>query len=85
MNKMKKYVKPDLFYENFELNQSIAVCGWDMSNQAKKENCTALGYEGLGNFPLTLFTDKPRCEATEQEVESYCYEVSSGAMGVFNS
>ena len=83
---MKKYMKPDLFLESFELNQSIAVCGWDMSNQSDKKNCTALGDETEGNFPVVLFTETPRCEATEGDVgESYCYEVSSGTWGVFNS
>lgn len=82
---MKKYVKPDLFYESFELSQSIATCGWDMSNQSDKNNCTALGDESVGNFPVTLFTETPRCEATEDKVENYCYEVSRGAMGIFNS
>lgn len=83
---MKKYVKPELFYESFELSQSIAVCGWDMSNLSDKDSCTALGDESVGNFPVSLFTEKPRCEATEGDVgEAYCYEVSSGAWGIFNS
>ena len=25
---MKKYVKPEIYYENFELSQHIADCGW---------------------------------------------------------
>lgn len=81
---MKKYVKPELFYESFELSQSIAVCGWDM-NYTDKETCTALGDASVGNFPISLFTETPRCDATEDNVESYCYEVSSGDKGLFNS
>ena len=82
---MKPYVKPELFYESFELSQSVAACGWDMSNQSDKNNCTAFGDEALGRFPVNLFTATPRCDVTEDKVEGYCYEVSSGGMGIFNS
>ena len=82
----KPYVKPQLYYENFELSQHIAACGWDMRNQADKSNCTALGDElNFNNPPVSLFTDTSRCEVTEDQVEGYCYEVSKGGMGVFNS
>lgn len=81
----KPYVKPQLYYENFELSQHVATCGWDMSNQSDKINCTALGDEKLGNFPVSLFTETPRCQVTEDQVEGYCYEVSSGKVGLFNS
>ena len=83
---MKTYVKPDLAYESFELSQNIAVCGWDMSNQSAKEDCSAYGDESLGNFPVNLFTaGNELCDMTEDQVEGYCYEVSTGAMAVFNS
>lgn len=81
---MKPYVKPELFYESFELSQSVAACGWDM-NQLDKNNCTALGDESWGRFPVNLFTDTPRCDVTEETVEAYCYEVSSDAYKLFNS
>lgn len=82
---MKSYVKPELFYENFELSQSIAACGWDMSNHSNKKSCTALGDEEWGHFPVTLFTETPRCDVTEENAEAYCYEVSSDAYKLFNS
>ena len=82
---MKEYVKPDLFYENFELSQNIAACGWDMTNQSDKKVCEALGDETQGQFPVTLFTDLSRCQVTEQDVDSYCYEPGSGGYGLFNS
>lgn len=28
---MKKYVKPELFFERYELNQHIAACTWDLN------------------------------------------------------
>lgn len=39
---MKKYVKPELFYENYELSQHIAACHWDL-NSADRGSCTAEG------------------------------------------
>lgn len=82
---MKPYVKPELFYENFELSQHIAACGWDMKNSTDKNHCEALGDTSWGNFEIKLFTETPRCDATEDQVEGYCYEVNSGGMGLFNS
>lgn len=81
----KPYVKPQLYYENFELSQHVAACGWDMDNQSDKNNCTAIGDEEWGHFPVALFTTTDRCEITEDQAEGYCYEVSKGGMGVFNS
>lgn len=83
----KPYVKPQLYYENFELSQHIAACGWDMSNSADKYNCTAVGdEEHFNNPPVSLFTETPRCQVVPGDVgESYCYEPSKGAFGIFNS
>ena len=36
---MKKYVKPELFYEHFELSQHIADCTWEL--QLNKGSCSA--------------------------------------------
>lgn len=75
---MKKYVKPELFYEHFELSQHIADCGWEMQ-YATKESCNATpdldhwaGYEGD-----TVFTLEPSCTITDWE--QYCYENGSAA------
>lgn len=81
----KPYVKPQLFYEDFELSQHIAACGWDMSNTKKKEDCEALGDVTEGNMALLLFLDTPRCEIVPADIENYCYEVGTGPNGVFNS
>lgn len=82
---MKAYIKPDLFFESFELSQNIAVCGWDMTNQTEKTVCSAMGDETQGQFPVSLFTETPRCDVTESDVDSYCYEPGSGGYGLFNS
>ena len=35
---MKPYVKPELYFESFELAQHIAACAWDMKNQNNENN-----------------------------------------------
>lgn len=37
---MKKYVKPEMFYEHFELTQHIADCAWELTNSTK-DTCSA--------------------------------------------
>ena len=49
---MKKYVKPELYYERFELTQTIADCAWQMNN-ASSYVC-----EGEGDTKLGLRTFK---------------------------
>ncbi len=83
---MKTYVKPDLVYESFELSQNIATCGFDV-NFTNYDVCYAVGDENEGMFNVTLFTQvNENCEAKEGEnADSYCYEPSSAAWGLFNS
>ncbi|MGM9626366.1 MAG: hypothetical protein ACI3XM_11745 [Eubacteriales bacterium] len=81
----KDYVKPEIHYESFVLSQHIAVCGWDMKNSMDKNHCTATGDVTFGHFPVELFTEFPRCSMLDTDAEGYCYETSSGEMGLFNS
>ena len=37
---MKKYVKPEVFYEQFELSKHIADCAWELTS-ATKDTCSA--------------------------------------------
>lgn len=74
---MKKYVKPELFYERYELSQHIADCQWEMT-YAKKEECIAeTDKVAWGGYHDTLFTDYPRCNNVDWE--NYCYQ--TGAVG----
>lgn len=78
---MKKYVKPELFYERFELSQHIADCMWELTYA--KDACVANPDEDkLG--PLgTLFTDSiGACFNKDSVYQDYCYE--NGTDGVNN-
>ncbi len=76
---MKPYVKPELFYESFEMNQSIAACGWDMTNEKDKAECTADYDYDLDNntppIPMALFTETTTktCSLLPKDAENYCY------------
>ena len=53
---MKKYVKPELFFESYELSQNIAACGWDMKNQNQPGDCKAEGDPSWGNPNILVLT-----------------------------
>ena len=55
---MKKYVKPELFYEHFELSQQIAACNYDLhpnSNATEAPVCTFIGDETTMTPGKTIF------------------------------
>lgn len=83
---MKKYVKPELFYEHFELSQHIADCGWELkhANGACKaepdENHWGPG--ALDSFG-TLFTSALNCDnQTDGGYQDYCYENGSDIVAI---
>lgn len=77
---MKKYVKPELFYERFELSQHIASCLMplnhnDVNDCEVREEVTGMAGFFTGNH---CSTDIP-----ENSFEDYCY--TNGAEGFFGS
>lgn len=46
---MNKYVKPELRFESYKLNHSVADCGWELQ-LGSVETCHAVGDANLG-FP----------------------------------
>lgn len=85
---MKKYVKPDLFYENFELSQHIAACGIDV-NMEDINSCSPtldpVFWGGLNDVVFGGEYDKA-CTLDINAIEVYCYTVGTNEAGkVFNS
>lgn len=72
---MKKYVKPDLYYEDFELSTHIASC--DFFSDFNKGECSA------GNGIFTVLTEAIGCE--DSDYEGYCIENSSLGLNIFRS
>lgn len=84
----KTYEKPLVMFENFELSQNIAVCAWDVKNQATAQICGAIGDEELGLQGTVIFYDKAPCEDDYNEFggeEIFCYTQSSDEWTIFNS
>ncbi len=77
---MKKYVKPELYYESFELSQHIAGCNLTLSMQ-DEYLCTAEGSVD-GDYITGGFLDKPRCSII---LEGYCYTNGSANVVAINS
>lgn len=75
---MKKYVKPELFFESYELSQNIAACGWDMQNLNQPGDCKAVGDPSYGNPEIVVFT-QVNCETV---YEGYCYENSADNISI---
>lgn len=81
---MKKYVKPELFFENYELSQHIAACAWDLiegSLTGKNGTCRFDGTDAGEDPGVTLLTDTNGCTINDY----YCYSNGSNGRNIFNS
>ena len=81
---MKKYIKPELYYEEFQMSQSVAACGWNLEFQ-DVNSCAAVGDMDFGNLPITLF--QGHCDVspeilavTDKDYQSYFYCYMTGAL-----
>lgn len=81
---MKKYVKPDLFYENFQLTSSVAKnCSTVVGPTT--HSCAVDGENVPGFEPgRTLFaSDYSGCQEPLDEI--YCEYTDEGSLGIFHS
>lgn len=81
---MKPYVKPELFYESFELSQHIAVCGIDVNSAV--DTCAQILDEefwpGLGGSRVF----DTNCDVDTEVIDVYCYTAGTNEAGkLFNS
>lgn len=81
---MKKYIKPELYYESFEVSQNVATCDWDM-NQTDYDICEAVGDPDFGYVDEKVFTKNNQDCNMLDDMQKYCYEKSAGGMVIFNS
>lgn len=77
---MKTYVKPELYYESFELSQHIAGCNLELG-PTDVLNCTASGKIGIAESN-SWFIAEPVCTS---EVEDYCYTNGTTNLATINS
>lgn len=83
---MKKYVKPELFYERYELTEQIADCAWDL-NSADENTCGFVSddkYSEMTGVPggWVILSQPGICEI---DYQNYCYQNGAEGMNTFNS
>ena len=74
---MKTYIKPELFYERYEVSQHIADCQWELKSHAAIESCKAHPDEAFWGpgYTETLATADLNCDITN--IQDYCYQNGS--------
>lgn len=78
---MKKYVKPELFFERYELSQHIADCAWELTYAQNSCKATADEDKLPGFEPLfTTTTDGCVNTTDDGKYQDYCY--TNGAVGI---
>lgn len=90
---MRPYVKPQLFFESYELSQHIAACRWDL--QYTDENtCYAVFDETLSwnknedapvSDPGNQLFNNNSCDFGPEVLEDYCYHNGAQTSRVFQS
>ncbi len=78
---MKEYVKPELYYESFELSQHIAGCNLTMTD-ADPMNCSASGMIGVDENQAWFIEGNMNCSF---KLQGYCYTNSSINLATINS
>lgn len=82
---MKKYVKPELFYERYELSQHIADCAWELQLNSDT-SCHAepdpKDYPGFSNL---FHAKQDGCIMTTAQWQDYCYTNGAEGSNLFKS
>ena len=75
----KQYVKPELYFENFELSTSIAACAYTDATHQDGNTCA---YSTTGG---TIFSTSPDpCAYTPDNLQSkICYDISNANQNIF--
>ena len=84
---MKKYVKPELFYERYELSQHIADCAWEWTSLTNEGTCFASPDSVLLKpyFGYKLFASYDVCTIFREDIEDYCYQNGAPHATLFKS
>lgn len=76
---MKKYVKPDLLFESFQLNHHIAACAYDQlpagqpGHATTIESCAFKGDVDMGMSPETIFLETTQACNIKLDGGTICY------------
>lgn len=83
---MKKYVKPDLVYENYELSHNVANCSAALNHVETETGCSLKDINGIG-LGFTIFTATVNCDYDEDilSLEDYCKFTGASDINIFTS
>ena len=82
---MKKYVKPELFFERYELSQHIADCTWEMNYNGGIDNCTGNAVDKGYDETQKLFLDINLCTLNANDFGEWCNMASTTSKVTFIS
>ena len=79
---MKRYIKPELFYERYEVSQHLADCAWEFRLATDPSSCKATPDPAkLPGLPAIFLDAGVGCELTDvTEYENYCYQNSAAGI-----
>lgn len=91
---MKQYIKPELYYESFEMSQHVASCYFDLNSAQgscpfvsdKVVNTTDPDAKQVGLPGIVIFkSDIEDCIEDYQNYQHYCYTTGTLNDLTFNS
>lgn len=84
---MKPYIKPELFYERYEVSQHLADCAWEFQLASDPNTCKATADPAkLPGLPAIFLDSGKGCVFTDvKEYENYCYHTSADGITLFKS
>lgn len=81
---MKKYEKPDLVIERFELSHNIANCSAPLNHGETDQGCAVHDVNGV-EFGYSVYTESVNCTYGPVVWEDYCKFTGTAEINVFTS
>lgn len=81
---MKKYVKPDLIYETYELSYNVANCSAALNHMEAQNGCAIKEVDGI-DLGYTVYTAGQNCTYAPEIWEDYCKFTGTDDINVFTS
>lgn len=82
---MKKYVKPDVVFEGFELSQYIAGSCMGIMNHSDVYQCSLTKPGDLGQGAEGLFCEREVCTQPVGSMDGFCLYNNQNGFGLMNS
>lgn len=81
---MKKYEKPVLVFESYELSYNVANCSAALNHGEAEKGCSVNNIEGI-DLGYTVYTAEINCIYGSEIWEDYCKFTGTDGINVFTS